>query len=542
MKLINKKIRISFLGIALVLLLSSAAAVKYFDVSKNLEIFTTLYKELNLYYVDDTNPGELMKTGIDAMMKSLDPYTVYYPESKIEDARFMNTGQFGGVGFEVEKIDKKIIITEILSGFPADEAGLKAGDEIFSLDGQKVSDLREDQLDVFLKGSVGSKLAIEYYRKKELKSADLERKEIKIKEVPYFGMVNNSTGYIKLTSFTRTSSMNVRTALKELKTKHNAKELILDLRDNGGGLLIEAVNIVNLFVPKGQLVVSTKGKIESWNKVYETRAEPLAPDMPLIVLVNGKSASASEIVSGALQDLDRAVVLGTQSFGKGLVQQTKDLVYNSKMKLTIAKYYIPSGRCIQRLDYSNKVDGKAEAVADSLIKPFFTTNGRKVYDGRGVDPDVELEPVKESELLKSLKTNYVLFDYVNDYASRTAKPDTVIDFTYTDFNAFKNYALSQEFSYNTTTNQQLQKLLEISKEEQYFGLASNEFSALKSKLEPNKERDLERFKDELTDALEGEIVKRQFSQTGEIIYNLIEDPYITTSVNTFNSNYSSLLE
>jgi carboxyl-terminal processing protease len=542
MRKLTKRFYINMLGLLVLVSMSSAAVVKYFDVSKNLEVFTTLYKELNLYYVDETNPGELMKTGIDAMLESLDPYTVYYPESRIEDARFMQTGQYGGIGIDVESIDEKIIINEVLQGFPAASEGLKPGDEIISIDGQLLKELKPDQLDGLLKGNVGTSLSIEYRRANEQKEVLLSRAQIKINEVPYFGMINETDGYIKLTSFTKTSSMSVRSALMSLKSKSGAQRIVLDLRGNGGGLLREAVNIVGLFVDKGELVVSTKGKIASWNKVYETKAAPVAPDIPLIVLVDENSASASEIVSGALQDLDRAVVIGRQSFGKGLVQRTKDLVYNSKMKLTIAKYYIPSGRCIQRLDYSNKKDGKAKAVADSLIKPFETRKGRPVFDGRGVDPDVLIEKSVESELLKSLKTNYVLFDYVTDYAANSQKPDTVINFKYEDYDGFKTCATSANFDYSTASYQKMMELIEVTKKENYFTETQSEIGALSTGLAPNISTDLDRYKFEILPVLEKEIVKRLFFEKGEIQYSLLHDPYIKESVKTFNSNYSSILQ
>lgn len=541
MKKLTKRFCLNLAGVALILSLSSAVAIKYFDVSKNLEVFTTLYKELNLYYVDETNPGELMKTGIDAMLNSLDPYTVYYPESRIEDARFMQTGQYGGIGIDIEKIDNKIIINEVLEGFPAEKNGFKPGDEIIAIDGQEVLGLAPDQLDGLLKGSVGSNLVVEYKRRGELNSVDLVRAEIKIKEVPYFGMLNNTDGYIKLTSFTKTSSSSVRAALMNLKS-NGASRMILDLRGNGGGLLREAVNIVSLFVPKGELVVSTKGKIESWNKIYETVSEPVAPNMPLVVLIDERSASASEIVSGTLQDLDRAVLVGRQSFGKGLVQQTKDLVYNSKMKLTIAKYYIPSGRCIQRLDYSNKKDGKAEAVADSLVKPFLTRNGRKVYDGRGVDPEIIVEKSQESELLKSLKTNYVLFDYVTKYVQNAQKPDTVTGFSYNEYDEFVSFVEKADFMYTTESERVFKELVDQAKKEKYFTESESEFSVLREKLKSNKSNDLNRYKEEILPILTSEIVKRMFYEKGRIQYDLTSDPYIQSSIKTFNSNYSSLLQ
>lgn len=538
----SKRLLVNLMAVVLVVSLTSAAAIKYFDVSKNLEIFTTLYKELNLYYVDETNPGDLMKVGIDAMMQSLDPYTVYYPESRIEDARIENSGDFGGFGVNLKFIDNRVILKEILQGFPADKQGMKSGDELITIDGQPVYGLSEDELDGLLKGGAGSEATIVYKRQGAENSVTLERAEVKMKEVPYFGMVSETDGYVKLTTFNKTASRSLKAAIGDLMNKQGAERLILDLRGNGGGLLREAVAIVNIFVPKGELVVSTKGKIESWNKVYETTVDPMAPDIPLIVLVDEKSASASEIVSGALQDLDRAVVIGRQSFGKGLVQQTKDLVYNSKMKLTIAKYYIPSGRCIQRLDYSNKIDGKANAVADSLIQPFQTRNGRPVYDGRGVDPDVEVTKEPKSALFKSLEENHIIFNYANEYALSVATPDTVTEYSYTDYTSFKNYVLGKEFTYNTASEQQLKDLKETAKKEKYFGVSEAEFTQLMKKLTPNKQDDLERYKSEILPVLESEIANRLYYQKGQIQSDLAKDPYITSSINTFNTNYSSILQ
>ncbi|MFK7758037.1 MAG: S41 family peptidase [Flavobacteriales bacterium] len=538
----SKRLLVNLMAVVMVVSLTSAAVVKYFDVSKNLEIFTTLYKELNLYYVDETNPGDLMKVGIDAMMKSLDPYTVYYPESRIEDARIENSGDFGGFGLTLKFSDDRVIIGEILQNYPADKEGLKSGDELITINSQSVYGLSEDELDGLLKGGVGSEAILMYKRKGEQNSVTLERVEVKMKEVPYFGMVSDKDGYVKLTTFNQTSSRSLKAAIGDLMNKQGAERLILDLRGNGGGLLREAVSIVNIFVPKGELVVSTKGKIESWNKVYETTVEPIAPDIPLVVLVDEKSASASEIVSGALQDLDRAVVIGRQSFGKGLVQQTKDLVYNSKMKLTIAKYYIPSGRCIQRLDYSNKVDGKANAVADSLIQPFQTRNGRPVYDGRGVDPDVEIVKTPKSALYKSLVENDIIFNYVNDYALGVQTPDTITEYAYNDYNSFKNYVMGQEFTYTTESEAQLEQLLEIAKKEKYYGVSEAEFNQLMSKLTPNKAEDLERYKSEISPVLESEIANRLYYKKGQIQSDLTKDPLIQSSIQTFDTNYSTILQ
>lgn len=382
----NGRTKVVALLIAAAGLFTISAADNYFEITKNLEIFTELYKELNIYYVDETKPGELMKTGIDAMLKSLDPYTNYIPESDIEDYRFMTTGQYGGIGALIKKKGDYVVISEPYEGFPAFKAGLIAGDRIIKIDDKDAKGMETQEVSGLLKGQSGTKVKVTIEREAEPEQfvVDLERQKIKIPDVPFYGFVDadSTVGYIKLTSFTATASSGVRSAMKDLKAR-GMNKMVLDLRGNGGGLLHEAVNIVNLFVPRNQVVVETKGKIKEWDKTYRTLSEPMEREMPLVILVDGGSASASEIVSGALQDLDRAVVVGTRTFGKGLVQQTRDLFYNSKLKLTVAKYYIPSGRCIQRLDYGDRDDsGKAKAVADSLRKEFQTVGGRPVLDGK----------------------------------------------------------------------------------------------------------------------------------------------------------------
>ncbi len=541
MRELARKIKFQILGIVVVLILCSAAAAKYFDVSKNLEIFNSAYKELNLYYVDETNPGDLMKTGLDAMFGSLDPYTIYYSESRIEDARFKHSGQYGGIGIFLENKEGRVVVTEVLEGYPAEKSGMREGDEILFIDEKTVSNLDQDQLDNVLKGNVGSEIRISYKRQGELKNENLTRADIKIKEVPFSGMISENTGYIKLTSFTKTSSMSVRSALKDLQSTGKLNQLVLDLRGNGGGLLREAVNIVNLFVKKDELVVSTKGKIENWNKVYETKSDPVAPDLPLIVLINERSASASEIVSGALQDLDRAVVLGSRSFGKGLVQQTKDLVYNARMKLTIAKYYIPSGRCIQKLDYSNKVNGEVNEVENSV--PFKTRNGRVVYDGRGVDPDVKVEKETKSQLFNSLKDQQILFDFVSDFVDSKSKPDTVLNFKFTDadYEEFKAFVKSKDLLYSTLSESKLTELMDLAKEEEYYESSKMEFERLRNSLEPSLDNDLDRFKSQISTELESMIARRYFFRSGQIQYNLQKDPTINKSLEVFSSNYKSIL-
>ena len=533
----------------LIAVLSSATVLtdEYFEISKNLEIFTSLYKELNIYYVDDTKPGTLMKTGIDAMLRSLDPYTVYYPESKIEDAIFMQTGQYGGIGASVGTIDGKITIMETFQGFAAVKAGLKAGDVITKVAGKSVEGKNHEDITDLLMGQPGSVVELTIVRVGDPAPMNVKvtREEIKMKDVPYFSMMEDGkTGYIKLDGFTQTASAEVRAAFTDLKKK-NMSQCVLDLRGNGGGLLREAINIVNFFVPKGTEIVRTKGKIEEWNKTYTALNEPLDTQIPLIVLVDGMSASASEIVSGSLQDLDRAVVLGEESYGKGLVQQTKDLAYNSKMKLTVAKYYTPSGRCIQRLDYSHRDDqtGTVKAVSDSLIKPFKTKNGRTVFDGRGISPDVEVKRDDASNILAGLMNHYVVFNWASIYAAKHPTIDSASTFRLSDndYNDFVNYAVQQKFEYNTNTEELYKKLKDAAKDEKYYEGAEKEFDQLFARIEPNKNQDLLKFRKQITEYLESEIVSRYYYQDGRLKASLPQDPVTKRALQVFSSNYSTLL-
>jgi carboxyl-terminal processing protease len=533
----------------LIAVLSSATVLtdEYFEISKNLEIFTSLYKELNIYYVDDTKPGTLMKTGIDAMLRSLDPYTVYYPESKIEDAIFMQTGQYGGIGASVGTIDGKITIMETFQGFAAVKAGLKAGDVITKVAGKSVEGKNYEDITDLLMGQPGSVVELTITRVGDPAPMNVKvtREEIKMKDVPYFAMMEDGkTGYIKLDGFTQTASAEVRAAFTDLKKK-NMSQCVLDLRGNGGGLLREAINIVNFFVPKGTEIVRTKGKIEEWNKTYTALNEPLDTQIPLIVLVDGMSASASEIVSGSLQDLDRAVVLGEESYGKGLVQQTKDLAYNSKMKLTVAKYYTPSGRCIQRLDYSHRDDqtGTVKAVSDSLIKPFKTKNGRTVFDGRGISPDVEVKRDDASNILAGLMNHYVVFNWASIYAAKHPTIDSAATFRLSDndYNDFVSYAVQQKFEYNTNTEELYKKLKDAAKDEKYYEGAEKEFDQLFARIEPNKNQDLMKFKKQITEYLESEIVSRYYYQDGRLKASLPQDPVTKRALQVFSSNYSTLI-
>ncbi|MFT5183795.1 MAG: carboxyl-terminal processing protease [Flavobacteriales bacterium] len=531
-------------GIALIFI-SSAFVTSFFEISKNLEIFTTIYRELNIYYVDETEPGKLMKTGIDAMLKSLDPYTVYYPESRIEDYRFMTTGQYGGIGSLIQTIDGQIVISEPYEGFAAAKAGLKAGDIILEIDGEGLDDKSQGDISDILKGQSGTEVELLIKRPgSENQTFKFIREEVKIPDVPYYGMLDDKTGYIKLTGFTKTASTEVRNAIKDLQGKQGAKQLVLDLRGNGGGLLREAVNIVNLFIPKGQEIVSTKGKLEEWNKTHIALNPPMAPEIPLTILIDGGSASASEIVSGALQDLDRAVVIGSESFGKGLVQQTKDIAYNTKMKLTVAKYYIPSGRCIQRLDYSNRgQDGGVDAVADSMISKFATSSGRPVFDGRGVFPDYEVELEEASNILAGLVGNHVVFDYATKFARENDSISEASSFRLTDeqYNDFVATAAQSDFEYRTATEHMYQELKKTAEAEHYYDGAESEFDALFDQIKPTKSNDLVKFKDQIKQYLENEIVARYYYQTGRVENALPIDPYIVAVKDVFEQHYKSIL-
>jgi carboxyl-terminal processing protease len=508
----------------------------YFEISKNLDIFVNLYKQLNIYYVDETNPGELMKTGIDAMLESLDPYTVYIPESDIEDYRFMTTGQYGGIGSLIRRKGDYVVVAEPYEGFPAFKAGLLAGDLILSIDGHDVKGKNTGEISKLLKGQAKTDVNLVIDRYGEKMEKTLTRENIKIKDVPYYGELEKGVGYIKLTSFTETASKEVIKAFKELKEKNKITSLVFDLRGNGGGLLNEAVNIVNIFIPRGTEVVYTKGKMKEWQQSYKALNAPIDTEIPLVVLVDEGSASASEIVSGALQDLDRAVVIGERTFGKGLVQQVKPLTYNSQFKVTVAKYYIPSGRCIQKLDYSNKTDGKATAVADSLRKQFFTTAGRLVKDGKGVLPDVAVELPQAADLTASLLSKNHIFDYASDFKRNNETIDSAKEFVmdenqYNDFIAFLE---GKDFDYTTRTEQALERLKKASEGDKYYDRISEEYEKLVEKIKSNKDKDLLLHKKEISQILENEIISRYFYQTGRIEHSLKNDPRVKESISVLN--------
>jgi carboxyl-terminal processing protease len=521
----------------------------YFEVSKNLDIFATLFRELNIYYVDEANPGDLMKTGIDAMLKSLDPYTNYIPESKMEDYKMMTTGQYGGIGALIQKQGEYVIVSEPYQGFGAFKAGLRAGDKILEIDGNSAKNKNSSEIREFLLGEPGTTVTIKIERPGTAETIlkTVTREKVKIKDVPYSAMVSDTVGYIKLTGFTETASAEVKNALKEL-TAQNAKSFILDLRGNGGGLLREAVNIVNLFVNQGTEVVFTKGKVKDWDKNYKALSAPFSTTVPLVILVDGGSASASEIVSGSLQDNDRAVIIGSQSFGKGLVQQVRPLSYNSKLKVTVAKYYTPSGRCIQKLDYSHKnTDGKAEEVPDSLITEFKTLiSKRSVFDGNGIAPDIKASRDYLNDITSILVVKNLIFNYATQYRLKhdsiaDSKSFTLSDAEYEDFVA---YLKDKDYDYTTESESLLKELEETAKKDKYYDGIKKEYSALKEKLGVHKKDDLHQFKSEIKFVLENEIIARYYFQVGQMEAALKNDPAFDVALKTINDKktYSSILD
>jgi len=498
-----------------------------FEITKNLDIYYTLYKELDLLYVDEIDPGKLIKTSIDEMLESLDPYTVYIPESKMEDFKFMTTGQYGGIGAMIRHKGKHIVITEVYENFPAFKAGLMAGDVITEVEGKTTEGKTTTDISGMLKGQPNSnvELTIERPKKEEPFKVTVVREEIKINSVPYYGMIDEKTGYITLSSFTESASREVKEAFIELKSQ-GMEKLVFDLRSNPGGLLMESVKIVNFFVNAGQEVVSTKGKYRKNDKTYSTSAEPLDSEIPIAVLINSHSASASEIVSGSLQDLDRAVIIGQRSFGKGLVQTTRDLSYNTKLKVTTAKYYIPSGRCIQALDYSHRsAEGRVSKVADSLITAFKTKGGRTVYDGGGIIPDEKVKLDSANSLLYALVEKDMLFDFGTEYCSKLKEtPDAeTYEFSDADFNSFKQYLKEKKFSFNTDTEEALSEFKSIAKNE-LGSVLEEKLNALQATIDLQKNEMLDKNKDLIKSYMNVEIMSRLHYQKGKIIASLKNDP------------------
>jgi carboxyl-terminal processing protease len=517
-----------------------------FEIIKNMELMDQIYQHLEMYYVDEPQAGKLGKAAIDAMLKDLDPYTVYYHESNIEDYRLMTTGQYGGIGALIRKIGDYTFIAEPYEGNPAQKSGLQAGDKIISVDGKDMYKKESDDVSSALKGPKGTTIVIEVERENEgKKKISVTRDEIKLPDVPYFGMVNSTVGYIKLNSFTQTAASDVRSAFLELKSQ-GMKEVILDLRGNGGGLLIEAVKIVNMFVKKGETIVTTKGRVAEENRVYTTLESPMDLLIPLTVLIDEGSASASEIVAGSIQDLDRGVIIGETSYGKGLVQRTYDLKYGSKVKLTIAKYYTPSGRCVQRLEYYEKEEGeRPKEIPDSLLKVFKTANGRDVIDGRGIEPDVIVELENLSRLTATIYANNLIFNFATRYHNSHPTIAEAGKFALTDaeYDEFKKYVLAEEFTYSTASEEMLKKMKETAEKEGFYEDSKTEYDALMARVVPSKERDLEKFRSEIKYLLENEIISRYYYQKGRAIDAFRNDLYVEKALEVLKnrSTYNTIL-
>ncbi len=504
----------------------------YFEVSKNLDIFTTVFRDVNVYYVDSLQPGDLMKKGIDAMLRTLDPYTIYIPESDIEDYRMTHiSSEYGGIGALVHQRNGDIEISEIYDGFPAQKSDVRVGDKIVSVNGNSTENRKVDAITDFMKGQKGTsvKLLLKREGAPQLIEKNIVRDEIKFKNVPYYGMINENIGYIKLSQFLENSTEQVKEALVSLKQDPKLKGIIFDLRGNGGGLLKESVDIVNLFVDKNQKIVSQKGKIKEMNIEYFASKTAVDIEIPLAILVDRGSASASEIVTGAMQELDRGVIVGQRSFGKGLVQQTYNLSYNTLLKVTIAKYYTPSGRCIQALDYTHRnSDGSVYKVPDSLITEFKTKSGRSVFDGSGIFPDIYTDPDLYSNLAITLFNNFIFFDYANKYFREHPLINNAREFTLSDkeYNDFVQFAENRKFNYTDKSERKLQELKKAAEKDKNYNAIKNEFILLENRMTENKKQDLKNHHDEIKSILEGEIAARYYFQKGRLEASFKNDPDI----------------
>ncbi len=554
--------KLFLIGLALVsmALISLRLPIKegFFEMSKQLEIMNSAFRELNIFYVDPISPGALMETGIAAMLKSLDPYTRYYPESKMEDVRFMSTGEYGGVGLSLnERWDGTFYVVDLKENAPAEQGGIKLGDNLIQIAGSNISHLDMSKIGELIKGTAGTDitLGIQKPSQKELVNITLTREKIKQPDVPYFGMISDSTGYLILSKFTRTATIEVKKALIQLTDSMGAKQIVFDLRGNGGGLLREAVNIVNLFVPKGQEVVSMRGKTPEWNKSYSTSQKALLPNIPLVILLDERSASASEIVAGTLQDIDRAVIIGQESFGKGLVQQTKKLAYGSRIKITVAKYYTASGRCVQRLHYDDRDDsGDARISADSTLVTYYTKNGRPVIEGRGVIPDIELKPQTQDYVIAGLINSGVFFDFVvttsgdiegaidlDSFEINDRQWESFLQYTVEQFNDQELQNTDRIFPYEPLSKKLIIDLEEAMTEDGFID-SSDLMSNLKTLIKPNLETDLKTHEDDIRQILGKEYVFHLENTSGVFKFELPKDLVTLEAISTLESdNYLQIL-
>lgn len=532
---------IAFLGLAsaLTLFAFSPPADRYFEIAKNLDIFATLFKEVNALYVDDVNPNKLVRTGIDAMLNSLDPYTNYIPEDEVEDFRTMNTGQYGGIGAVTRELGKRTVVTMMYEGYPAYKGGLKIGDEVIKMDEVELSKITAEEANHLMRGQVGTtvSLTVKRYGVKDPIRLEFKREKIKVSNVPYFGMLPENVGYVQLTDFTPDAGKEVKNAIVALKEK-GARSIVLDLRNNPGGLLFEAVNICNLFIPKGKQVVTTKGKISEHNINYETLNAPVDLEIPVAVLINRGSASASEIVAGTLQDYDRAVIIGEKSYGKGLVQLSRPLSYNAQIKITTAKYYTPTGRCIQVLDYTHRRDdGSVGSIPDSIKKEFKTTRGRVVYDGGGIDPDIKLVEQDPSTITQVLYSNGFIFDYGTVYASKHASLADAKSFSLTDaeYAEFVAWMKTKDYNYRSPIEIRLSQLTQEAKSERFYDDLKPQIDQIQTRLADSRKNDLITFKDQIKLLLEEDIVARYFLERGQVEVSFKQDEEIKASIGVLNN-------
>ncbi len=509
-------------------------AERYFEIAKNLDIFATLFKEVNALYVDEVNPNQLIRTGIDAMLASLDPYTNYIPEDEVEDYRTMNTGQYGGIGAVTREIAGRTVVTMIMEGYSAQKGGLKIGDEIIKIDDVDINRLTREEAGHLMKGQLGTpvSLTVRRYGTKDPVKLQFLREKIKVHNVPFSGIVGDDVAYVQLNDFTPDAAKEVKNALVALK-EQGAKSAIIDLRGNPGGLLLEAVHISNLFLPKGKVVVSTKGKIPDHNLSYETQNTPFDDQMPVAVLINRGSASASEIVAGTIQDYDRGIIVGEKSYGKGLVQISRPLSYNSQLKVTTAKYYTPTGRCIQALDYSHRRDdGSVGSIPDSLKSTFKTPNGRIVFDGGGIEPDVTTNPMEAHALTQVLFEKGYLFDFATEYCHKLKEPVDSKNFRLPDevYSQFVNFMKGKDYTYKTQAETEIEQFIEEAKKERYFDEIKPQVEQVYKRITDNKKNDLINYKDQISMLLEDEIVSRYHLERGSVESRFKYDQDVATAV------------
>lgn len=541
MNLRNRIIAVTFLLSVGLASYSFAVKNNSFEIAKNLEIFAAIFRELDAFYVDEISPQKFVRSGIEGMMSSLDPYTTFISEDEMGSYEMQTTGKYGGIGSLIRKSGDYVVIIEPYEGSPSVKSDLRAGDKIIKIDGISAKGKNSDDVSKMLKGEPNTQVKLVIERPGEPKPIEkiITREEIVIKNVPYYGLIEGTNiGYIKLTGFTDKCSNEVAEALKDLKTKYKAQSIILDLRDNPGGLLNEAIDVANIFVGSDVEIVSTKGRKREWDKSYKTRKQPIDTQIPLTILIDRGSASAAEIVSGALQDLERGVVLGDRSYGKGLVQSTREMGYNSRIKLTTSKYYLPSGRGIQAVDYSGGYSDKLEKVPDSLRTAYQTKNKRTVYDAGGVDPDVKIESPKFANITNSLYNKYLFFDYANLYRSRNGQLSKPNEFELTDkdLNDFFTYLSDKEYDYTSKSEQLLKNLKEVTDKEQYFAALKTDISQLETEIKHDKQQDLQKNKEEIRQLLEYEIVSRYYLLHGQITESLEDDEAVKKAVEILQNN------